>query len=322
MKYGSWALCVFLGCLILAACDRAPAPQHAPKEVPLALQAASLTRLEVFKGDARTGERWNAAFTRPAVDSRSWRIESSPGGDLGDRLAASGLINHLLDTFTTLQIRELAPRATPASFGLEPPEMGVRLDHQEIRIGAPVTHAGSAKGTRYAQLPPDPTVYVIEGAALQMLDHIDSFQSLRQQAWLGELDSDDIDEIEVLEGPAGRKSLYYAQREGSTWTDRKHRPVGRAQELLDHLAHARVQEFVDAPAPRTEILAGLGKRPGLEVRLTRRGGTSVIRLAAAWVVVSGTESAYGTVDSREGQVFRIHPETLRLLETFREKSRR
>lgn len=336
MKFGSrvfhsscWALIWSLGSFALAACDRAPSPKFAPKQVPLALPATTVTRLEIFKSDARTGERWNASLARPAADSRTWKIESSPQGDLGDRMAASGFIHHLLDTFTTLQIRELAPRGTLESFGLAPPQLGVKLvsentassNTQELRIGAGVTHADAPQGSRYAQFPPDPTVYVIEGAALKMLEHMDTFQSLRQQNWPGELDTDDIDEIEILEGPMGKKSYFYAQREGSVWTDRKHKPLSKsrldAQGFLDHLAHSRVQEFIDDSARKTEILANLAKRPGFVVKLTHRGGSPVTRLTAAWVVVAGTESSYGTVDSREGQVFRIHPDTLRYIEGSR-----
>ncbi|MCM2322716.1 MAG: DUF4340 domain-containing protein [Oligoflexia bacterium] len=273
--------------------------------------AASITELELAKADPATSDTWSATAFRKSEHPPIWEIRSAPGrATLADRAANGPFLVHLLDTLVTLTVVEPAPFGPPEGFGLRPPLFAIRVKTgdgtvKELHLGDREPRSGGA----YALLPPAKRVYVVRGAALQMLTNLASFEDFRQRTLLAPLISDDIDEVELFR--KGR-STFYAQREGDRWLDRKNKRLrGRAAEigpLLDRLTHFRTESFVDDPEEIGRITAALSKAPLLEAVLTDRAGKATrLKIGEDHTVV---------VSSRPSAAFRAYPELLGYFEPF------
>ncbi len=268
----------------------------------------AVRELTLVKSDPTTGDAWSAHMKWVGPDKMDWELTSGPH-DLIDRKANGPYIRHLLDTLRTLSISEEAPKGPAASFGLEPPRFALRWDAGEVRIGSPTEHAEA-----YAVLPtlsPGRT-YKVKGAALQMLSHLENFEYLRRQTF-PTFGSDDVFEIEIK---GGGKAPFYAQREGETWTDRKHRKLKKdAQFLVDQLSHARIKKFVDDGAESASIrkrfeAGGRGGAPVEIVVANHKGDKVVMKLARA------DGKLWGTISTRPDAHFELFPKTLEVVLTF------
>lgn len=260
----------------------------------------SVLTLEIAKSDPQSGDAWSARVTRNST-SDSWLIASGNGSTLIDRKAANLFIAHLLDTLRTLQPTEKARSGPLGAFGLSPPHFAIRWAGNEVHLGAPAD-SGAVYGRIQGKDNPD-QVYVMRGAALQMLSHLNSFDALRLRT-LTLFQSDDIDEIELRKG---KKTFFYAQREGEVWTNKGHKPysidVGK---LLDRLTHARIKEFIDHPELNQELNHKLEKQPSYEAVLIPRKG-SAERLRFQW---NDSRQLIATTSARKGAAFQVYPEIL------------
>ncbi len=286
-----------------AACTHSESPNSAEfraGQVPFQFETKKVTSIEIAKADRKTGDSWTAKFQRN--NDGEWEVASGPGGsNLLDRKAHSTLIDHLLDTLKTLRVTAPAPKGPPESFELSPPHFAIRWSGNEMRLGA----------GKFVAI--GPSIYEMEGAALKMIELIESFQTLRQQTWLSPLTSDDVDEIELYRG---KKKYFYAQRDGSVWTDQKHKPVRQdVAFFLDQLTHTRIEEFVDTPQLSARLVQSIRKAPTQHIIFKDRNGRTT-EADLKWEVVDASEKLYGTTSSRPGSAFRIFPEAIRFFESF------
>jgi hypothetical protein len=296
-----------------AACTKtSTSPQFTKGQVPFAaglFDLNSITRLEIAKADPATGDAWAAQVQRVATPEGAdpqWEITSAPGElNLIDRKAQSGFITHLLDTLKTLRISGPAPRGSLESFGLQPPRFALRWGTHEVRFGK----------DRYALI--EDSVYEIEGATLKMLEYLPAFQSLRDQIWLSPLTADDVDEIEIYTRKnKGQKPVFYAQRDGSVWTDQQHKPVKQdISSFLQQIAHVRIQEFVDDSETTRKLQNSIQARPLLRVIFRGRNNLET-QASINWEVLNGTKALYGTSSARPNAAFRIFSEALRFFAPF------
>lgn len=282
--------------------------------------------LELSVWDPSTVTRWSASLQRSAepqggdapIDG-AWKIVSaSVDVPLRDRRAHSQFVNHLLDTLSTLTVAGKATAAPLSRYGLEIPLAALRWrvggEQHSIEIGA-VSGAASHGYTRFARLRAgmDAPVYEVRGAFLQMLDHLSSFERLRQTR-LATFTADDIDQIEVRK--AG-KPVFYAQRAALDWEDRKNRKLKRSAavaQALESWTHLQIQDFLDAEesqAAAARTLESQAKR-GLELRLTHREGrTETFRIA------QNGRQVLGSLSARDAAVFALYPKALTVLSEFR-----
>jgi hypothetical protein len=260
-------------------------PNSTPQGVHPALQFdyKNTSELLIAKADPRTGDRWAARILRDGIPSPEneelWTIQMGPDSlGAGDRKAHGGFILHILDTIRTLQVKEAQVSGSPETFGLASPlfilrwrvsesrtggapspsgQQSVRAQvfkEYEMRLGGPVKNDDGQFQGLYASFGGVPgKVFIVQGALLQMLDRVTSFQALRLPTVMT-ISSDDVDEFEVLR-PSQPK--FYAQRENGGWTDAKHHVLQKdIDALLDQLTHLRVLRFIDdaAEMKKTESL--------------------------------------------------------------------
>jgi hypothetical protein len=140
-----------------------------------------------------------------------------------------------------------------------------------------------------------------------MLEFLEKFDVLRQRVFAG-IDADDIDEIEWREG---RKSFFYAQRDGAQWSDRRHHALKKPDigGLLEGITHIRVMRFMDDPASASKTYRLLDTAPARQIVLTDRQGHP-IRLNIKRI---GNE-LFGTTSTRPEAVFGLYPESIRFFE--------
>jgi hypothetical protein len=268
-----------------------------------------VTELLIVKNDPETGDRWAArlfaspagAGTRPGGDR--WQVERAGGEGAAplDSRADGYFVLHLLDTLRTLRAERVDVPGALESLGLAPPRFALKWKtpgHEySVELG------GSEEGAvrAYARVPGHNPL-VADGAAIQMLGYLRSFERLRLKTWAGVV-VDDVDEIEIPPG-------FYAQREGSDWTDRKHRSLkADVDGWLDRLAHARVLAFVDDRARAEPIARRLAAAPARKATLRDRHGNP-IRLAIAQV----DGKWYASSDARPGGVFEIYAKSAHALD--------
>jgi hypothetical protein len=242
-----------------------------------------------------------------------WRVERAGGEQAApiDTRADGFFILHLLDTLRTLRAERTDVSGPPESLGLAPPRFALKWKvdtrEMEVRLGARANPDGQAEKTgsvRVYGMVPGTAPFVADGATLQMLSYIPSFDHLRLKTWVG-LSADDVDEIE-LSGSAG---TYYAQREGAEWTDRKHRPLrADVTAWLERLVHERVLAFVDDPARADSLTVRLKKNPLLRATLKDRHGNP-IQLATAQI----EGHWYALSSARPQGIFEVHPESRQAL---------
>lgn len=277
-----------------------------------AFDPARVTDLMISKNDASNGEHWTVQLQKnesSQEENLQWQILSAPGGkELSDRFADSGFIRHLLDTLTTLSPAEMAPKGPLASFGLTRPHYALQWRSEgklhELRIGLP-----APKGGYYAQahIPSqsDLPVVAVRGAALEMLRRIETFEAIRRRT-LVTFKADDVDEFELRKGS---KLMFYAQRQGVDWVDRKHRPLGeKTAAQLEAMVHLRVQAFMDEPEPE-RAPAFPEKNPLYQVTFRdRKGMPTDLRVAQV------KNRVLAQLSSRPGAVFELFPESLKIFE--------
>ncbi|MCM2277495.1 MAG: DUF4340 domain-containing protein [Oligoflexia bacterium] len=310
--------------LLLTGCDlfRAAEDELKPGSRAFFFDKQQAVELELAKSNPATGDAWSATAIRQSFDPPVWEIRSGPGGkQLVDRIANGSFLAHLIDTLTTLQVFEAAPKGPPEGFGLRPPRFAIRLKLEpgitrEIHIGAPEPKSGGA-WISLANPQSSPRITLVKGAALQMLGHLSSFDEFRQRTMLAPLAADDIDEVELfLRG----KSYFYAQREGDIWTDRRNKPLrGSKADVsiwLERLVHSRAQAFIDDPVLSEKLLGILSSRPRFEALLKDRTGKAT-RLRVDSARVGSQDSVIAEASSRPGAVFVSYPELPTYFDTFR-----
>jgi hypothetical protein len=281
-------------------------------ERPFAFDYEAVTDFLVVKADPDSGDRWTARLKK---EKGVWQLEgNNPAGEpMQDRRADVFFVLHLLDTLRTLQVSDPVAPGPDTSLGLAPPRFALQwrtpaqgsgpAGEYELRVGAPVHDSPRAFAWT-----PDHAAFVTEGAALQMLANLVSFDWLRLKTWTGITpDGDDIDEIESFRDG---KSVFYAQREGSDWTDRKHKRMKKDySEWLKQATRQRVLRFVDSAEEAKGLRMALESRPLREVALKNRAGaTTRLRLGVLGKQVFGLSS------SRPEGVFELYPAAVQSLE--------
>jgi hypothetical protein len=289
------------------------------------------SELLIAKSDPRTGDHWTARLKRDGAPSPEnedlWTIELGPDEiAYGDRKAHGGFVLHLLDTIRTLHVKEAPVSGTPESFGLASPLFILRWlvvqkpaepveKVYEIRLGGPAKGEDGKFEGLYASIGGVPgKTFIVQGAMLEMLDRITSFQSLRLPTVVT-VDSDDIDQIEWRRSVTHKAADFYAQRDGDQWTDVKHRPVkSDVQAFLDLATHLRILRFIDDPKEQVRLEKEF-KRPNTQsVKLiSRKGQAQTLQIAVA----PGGKAVYATFSTRMRKtspkalaIFEVYPQIL------------
>ncbi|HAR41627.1 MAG TPA: hypothetical protein DCS07_03180 [Bdellovibrionales bacterium] len=307
---------VLLFSIVLTLCSGSCTPNQSEKAAPRA-QSKLLFNFDYTKVKevviTRTGpearEQFNARLQHFGPGAEHWRILSSSVPVL-DSLANGIFLEHLLDSIRTLKITALGPSAPLETFGLHPPRFGIQWKAEdtdfEILFGdtqkngstyAMITKQGHGKGS--AQ------VLLVRGAVQQLLLHLNSFEQLRFPN-LSTLNIDEIDEFEISRNG---KPVFYAQRQGSGWIDRKGQPKSAAQELLEKLNEQRITRYVDDQEQSRRVLPLFEKTSGYSIALHSR--------RAEVILLKARRDKYGvwsTVSSRPNAVFGISPEILKRLD--------
>ena len=303
-----------MGCLILiSSCDNRSSSRTEPgknqdkknpalKSLDTGENAFSFEPTEVIdltlaKFDSESGNSW--VMTLHKEDSL-WKISSAPSDQsLLDRIADETFIHHLLDTLQSVHLHPNPKSGPMESFGLKPPRYALKWStlSKEFKIQVGI----SSPGLGYFVTLDGTSISVGTGAAFGLLERVLSFRDLRKQTWTI-LKPDDIDEIELLKNKAPH---FYAQRDGDTWTDRKHRPVRiNVSTVLSQLTSTRPENFVDDPIRAQELRKYILSKESLEVRLTNRfGKTHSLKLSQR------EKSVYGINTTRPDGVF-ILPKAL------------
>ena len=303
--------CILCGCT-QSANQSALKPPEKSKGL-FSFQYDAVTEVLIAKNDLVTGDHWTARIQRPSTTSSEWRILSvagvhDDGHELLDRRADGAFILHLLDTFRTLTSVDVAQSGAPEVFGLNPPLFVIRWTAPEgtfeVHLGAPT----GKENTTYALLPAREQIFAVQGAALTMLSYLRSFESLRYRQ-LSTWTSDDVDEIELRKG---RRAVFYAQREGSQWLDRKHRPLSfDVNAIVEGLTHARIKSFIDDEAAAQKLLPQLTQKPLYEA-IFRDRHHQTNRLVLAQARTGDASEVIALTSSRPKAVFTLFPEATRL----------
>lgn len=270
-----------------------------------------VTELLLSKSDPSTGDHWAARFEKLAPGA--WTIASGPAGmPLGDRVANSAFIEHVLDTVRTAKSQQATLSGPLESFGLTEPRFRLQWkapEEYDFRLGSPALTSDPTNGDPIAgsyTSADGKTVWITTGAVLEMLSRISTFDTLRQNQLLVLPPSETTDDIDLIliQNP---KPIYYAERAGNGWVDAKKHPV-EAEDFLVKLAHLRILHFVDDAAESTKIL----KAPTfLKITLQDLSGKKVeIELRTN----SAKNKVYATVSTREADsgpaVFEVYQDLL------------
>jgi hypothetical protein len=278
--------------------------------------------VNLAKADPRSGDHWSARVER---NGDSWRITSySESTHLMDRRANGAWILHFLETLETFRADSKVDGVTVNTitrgrYGFTPPRYAIQfqlLDEQakipvthEIQIGAPVDFEKNPIGESYSIFPPNPDIFEANGAALQMLDYMKDFSSLRLQT-LSTLESADVRGFELeLNG----KKILAAKRDQGHWTveleDEKYSATqANFDEFLDRITHLRIQKFIDDASETAVITRALPHTPPFRIILQDRDSHPV-SLAISKI----GNQVYGTESNRGGAVFALYPEAMEKL---------
>lgn len=257
---------------MLAACSDSAPPGPRVGSKPLSVSAALTTRLEILCRSPECGGVWSAELTRgpdPHAPTLRWLL----GADAVD----ANWLEHLLDSLSELQVREVRPASTPlASLGLEAPEITLRVTSNagtaEIALGA---RTGRNLGPRFAKVSGTASLVAVDGVALKLLARMSTRESIlyrRLSVW----DADDVDTVELL-APGrsqgrGARVAFGAERDGHGWKPLRGAATGpsgeaaaaRVSEWLEELSRAEAEDFAPA-APRESLTRRT-------LRLTHRSG--------------------------------------------------
>lgn len=271
--------------------------------VPFQFDPAQVSELVLAKDDPESGDRWMVSLEQGEGE---WNIRSEVNlPPFLDRKANNSFLFHLLDSVRRIRLEECPLQGTLESFGLDPPRFAIRWKANlpggdrvfELRTGV---QAGNSSKV-YVTLDGS-NVLVGSGSAFRILNLIDSIHTLRNKNW-SSIEADDVDEIEFRR--KGR-SLFYAQRDGNEWTDRRHRPVRKDTEtLLSRITDAQAEGLIDNPQKATLLKNWIQNHSVFEVVLTDRGGQSV-----KLKLMQKERKVYGVNSERPSAVFELHPKIL------------
>ena len=269
---------------------------------PFKIQVSTIDALTLMGSDLESNSPWIASLSQK---SGEWSLDSvSTSAPLSDHHANQGLILHLLDSISTLQLQEPGPNVPFDALGLEPPRFALRWRSakgtQELSIGNP------SKDQVHMNVSLDgKTSWLATGAVFPVLQQIQKWQDLRSQTWLNE-SPDDINEVIVK---SGKRTLFYAQRDGDHWGDLSHRPVKPdVDQLLDELIRHSWTKILESTPEATSLQSSLQTQPDTTIILTPRAGTPI---PLALKKQKGT--LYGYNPTRPGCVFVLDDSKIKVL---------
>ncbi|MEO7163749.1 MAG: DUF4340 domain-containing protein [Bdellovibrionia bacterium] len=325
---------------LAAGCTQSTSPRvpesNKSREAPNSLfnyKVNEITELTLGKFDPATSEHWMTVIKRTdaalkkRANTATWEIISLPDGNTTrDRKANATFIMHLLDSLQGLRVVGDAPNGSLESLGLDPPRFVVRLktnsNIHEFRIG---TLSDDKLGNYFTT--DQKKVIIASGSALKMLPMIKNFEYLRDRSWTP-FSPDDVDEF-ILSDRG--KPFFYAQREGSQWNDKNHRPITfaaqnkfkesarqDAESLLKTLTEIQPLGFIDDPVQVEEIKSRRSILPTYEAKLINRHGTEVsLKLVRSKKKVKSEmnqTALYGLSSTRPSTLFILDPKILTAFE--------
>ncbi|MDR3608297.1 MAG: DUF4340 domain-containing protein [Oligoflexia bacterium] len=249
--------------------------------------------------DPVSGDRWTTRIVRETPADLSgeggvWKISLAPDGrTLSDTWANGNWILHLLDTVRTAQLSEAPFSGSLESFGLSDPRVALRWtvgsSDYELHLGAAAKDGGFYGLIAQSPLAPASIrqkIYVVQGAVIQMLEMISTFDSLRLRT-LATFSADDVDSIEIF---SNGKTRFSSKRDGDGWT-RSADTTG----FLGQLCHLRIQNFIDDLDQEKNLARSLDSHPMYVIELKGRSQFhEKVRLIAS------QGHAYASVSSRTG----------------------
>lgn len=301
----------------------------------LAFDYEAVATLVLIKANPVQADHWSARLVRKENPSSSgqfaWFIENGPTDrKLADRWANGPFILHLLDTIRTVQAKEAPFSGTPDSFGLAHPWYDLRWytgstgsggqeNEREIALGAPAKDSDGNFSGLYGEIlkPFNPRIYTLNGALLKMLELLPNFNAIRLPR-LATFDADDVDEIEVFRGA---RKVFYAQREGGSWTDAHHRAHARDVDgWLEAITHLRIQRFVDDAAEADQALRQGLKHPAWGLRFKGKNLKPVVIGLNRRGVVEATVSTRpdSAQNGKTLAVFELYPQARNLASSLLE----
>ena len=308
---------------LLSACTSSPNPARTQGKVFEKSEVITQAdRIEIFRFDPERGRTWQCSFRRELAHGsvpERWLIEHAPdGAKFADALGDTGYINKLVDLLKTLQVSKVAGSAPLAELGLEPAQINLRFHRQggnsiELKLGSP----SEAGHFAYATLSSEPgqPVWEVQGAALEFLAYMESFQSLRERRLLSPLQNDDVDLVRLSRGS---QTILEAEREGTHWkkiSAKKTTPSAAGEfsdsveARLENLLHLRIKSFVDEPTAADSLTHLLKpnsqSQPAYVAELTDRQD----RKARLEVYRDTSGKLYAMSSLRPSAWFEIHPES-------------
>lgn len=286
-----------------------------------AFDTKAIRQLLVARFDAKAGEAWTARLVRAeeATDAQvnnraepTWFLRSlSTQPSLSDPRADGNFVQHLIDTLLSLRVESHEPDAPAGTYGLENPRFALRWSEREGEGGYELLVGDRnprSEGGVFVRLPGGPVI-TVRGAALQMLEMIESPDTLRQRRWVT-LSRDDVDEIELSGSGITRT---YAERASDHWTDRKGRKLKPDLDaFLEGVTHLRIKRFMDinTAAENDALSKWVAERPDRELVLSDRNGKAFRFLARMKGFPSGESLLLATASNRPGALFELYPESL------------
>lgn len=217
--------------------------------------------LSIYHRAHSGGESWNARY---AKTGERWHIQSATQALLTDTLADAKLINHLLDTLRTLTIEDNQVSGPSDNLGLASPDFSLEWRSEGKTFSLEVGTQDLSTSTAYVRFPhaDRDQVFLVKGAAVQMLDHFRTFAETREKRLVG-LDLDDV---------AGVSNPIHAQRLSGGWGDLKNKPYSdRFGEWLDAFLHLRVQAFLEESDPEIKTAKRALSKPKWIIELIDQG---------------------------------------------------
>ena len=299
-------LLLFGASLTLGGCTKKSSPENAAtQEIHLGRSVyqfdyEQVTELVIAKNDPTTGDHWTVRVTRPSGKIQEgfnhWKIASAPESThLVDTTADGNFILHLLDTLRTIQPTAQADEGPLSSFGLEHPLFSLKWSTpdatSELFIGdSNLKNAGAYALFGSAKSP----VYIVQGAALAMLTHLDTFSAMRKRR-LFTFETDDIDEIQIR----GESLLL---RAGDRFVDHAKHPLPKSfSDDLEQLTHAQILNFIDDDVLSEKLGKWLEASTLNQATFSdRQGNKTILKVAQK------DGKTYGSLSSRPGAVFELY----------------
>lgn len=224
--------------LSLGACT-SRLPQIREGHIPFQnLDPTSILQMEIIRHPIDGKAPWQAKLTR-ANSTSPWMIQSA-SQDLKDHWGHTTLLNHLLSTLKTLQIKKIHPNKPLAQLtheGLEPPIDWIKWGDSGIRLGRETSNG------RYAYW--QNQFYEFDGATLKMLESIQRLTDVRLKKVLP-FSEDGFVSLKILE--KGKTALD-AERQSGGWITKRGKksiPLGVTfHDLLKHWVYLQTDQFID-----------------------------------------------------------------------------